>query len=269
MEAEIRAEVATAAQTIGPGPFGNTPRFHLLAATGADASALRGLGTYGKIKDAPAYLVGVLKPAPMALVDYGYLFEMLILHATDLGLGTCWLGGTFTRSRFARAVDLRRGEEMPAAVSIGRPGEKEQIRSNRRARFGPTRRLPADQLFFDESLAKPLAPEDAGGCSAALTAVRQAPSASNKQPWRIVRSGSDFHFFLERSKGYGTGPLLFTLLRLSDLQLLDIGIAICHFDLVAREAGLLGEWVAAAPGIDTGDRQIEYVATWRQGERDG
>jgi len=32
------------------------------------------------------------------LEDFGYLMEEAILFATGLGLGTCWLGGSFTKS---------------------------------------------------------------------------------------------------------------------------------------------------------------------------
>ncbi len=52
-----------------------------------------------------------------------------------------------------------------------------------------------------------------------------------------------------RSKGYGKGSALFTVLRIADLQRVDLGIAMCHFELVAREAGLDGGWVVADPGL--------------------
>jgi len=59
--------------------------------------------------------------------------------------------------------------------------------------------------------------------------VRIAPSASNKQPWRIVKIEGAWHFFLERTKGYGDG-IIFKLLKLADIQRLDMGIAMCHFE---------------------------------------
>jgi hypothetical protein len=40
----------------------------------------------------------------------------------------------------------------------------------------------------------------------------------------------------------------------------DIGIGICHFDLVAKESGISGTWVVADPGIKAGD--WEYVGSW-------
>ena len=98
--------------------------------------------------------------------------------------------------------------------------------------------------------------------AAVLEGVRMAPSASNKQPWRIVRRGRDWHFYLQRTKGYGKGSAIFVMLRLADLQRVDLGIAMCHFELVAREHGLAGIWVARDPGLQLPGKDAEYVATW-------
>jgi hypothetical protein len=107
------------------------------------------------------------------------------------------------------------------------------------------------------------APGEADGFAAVLEGVRMAPSASNKQPWRIVRTGADWHFYLQRTKGYGKGSPIFRLLRLTDLQRVDLGIALCHFELAAREAGLAGEWVLDEPDIGTLSPGVQYTATWR------
>ena len=94
-----------------------------------------------------------------------------------------------------------------------------------------------------------------------------APSASNKQPWRIVRRGADWHFYLQRTKGYGKGSALFAVLRLADLQRVDLGIALCHFELAARELGLVGEWVLDEPDVGALDRSVQYTGTWRATRR--
>jgi nitroreductase len=90
-----------------------------------------------------------------------------------------------------------------------------------------------------------------------------APSASNKQPWRIVRRGRDWHFYLQRTKGYGKGSAIFVMLRLADLQRVDLGIAMCHFELAARELGLEGAWALDEPAVGPLGRGVEYTATWR------
>jgi nitroreductase len=58
-----------------------------------------------------------------------------------------------------------------------------------------------------------------------------APSASNKQPWRIIVNDKSFSFYLKRTIGYGK----FT--PGNDLQLVDMGIALAHFTLAIEASG--------------------------------
>jgi nitroreductase len=248
--------------SIRAGPLGTPLRFQLIAAKEEDGSALRGLGTYGFIKGARAFVIGAVSPGDKNLEDYGYGMERIVLEATGMGLGTCWLGGSFTKSAFARTISVGPAETVPAVISIGRPIEGGEQAPFRRI-VGGTRRRPFEQLFFEDGFEKPLTPDRAGPAAAAiLEAVRIGPSASNKQPWRIVRQGNRWHFFLKRTPRYGRGTLLFWILRLADLQRVDMGIAMCHFDLQARESGQSGRWVVEPPEITMTDENIEYVVTW-------
>ncbi len=277
---DLRRELADHLAAHGVGPFGSRSRFAVVAAAPDDPQALRRLGTYGFIKGATGFLVGAVERAPRDLEDYGYLTEQAVLFATELGLGTCWLGGTFTKGTFAaRLGGLQAGEIMPAVIALGYPADDgaERIRQ----RVAGSRRLPASSLFFADRVGEPLAlgpacaPGDVGMPSTAradsdaemfaavLEGVRMAPSASNKQPWRVVRRGADWHFYLQRTKGYGKGSPVFRLLRLTDLQRVDLGIALCHFELAAREAGFAGEWVLDEPDIGALPPGMEYTATWR------
>jgi nitroreductase len=243
------------------GPLGMRGRFKLIAATESDRTSLKGLGTYGFIKDAPGFIVGTALNGPKALEDFGYLLERAILHATDLGLGTCWLGGTFSKSSFAKKIALTQEEVMPAVASIGYAMDGNRSRDWIRRRAGSSFRLPVKALFFDGAFGMPISTDTVGAYAEVLEAVRWAPSASNKQPWRILHDNGAWHFYLERTKGYGKGSLIFTLMRLADLQRVDLGIAMCHFELAARAFGLAGMWVLAEPPIAAEGR--EYTATWR------
>jgi nitroreductase len=245
------------------GPLGGRTRFALVAATTVKRGELKGLGTYGFIKGAAGFIVGAVERGPRDFEDYGYLMERAILRATDLGLGTCWLGGTFTKSGFARAIGLGEGELMPAVASVGYAVGDGFSRDRIRRMAGSNFRRPPEELFFDAAFHTPLPLADAGAYAVALELVRWAPSASNRQPWRIVRTPTGWHFFLARTKGYGRGTVLFALLRLADLQRVDMGIAMCHFELAAREAGLAGGWVIEDPGIAPPHTGVEYTATWR------
>jgi hypothetical protein len=121
-------------------------------------------------------------------------------------------------------------------------------------------RLPWKDLFFDRQFGNPLPVEAAREYSTALEMVRLGPSASNKQPWRIVRDGGDWHFFIQRSLFYG--PRSLGLVGIADMPRLDVGIAICHFEFTARELGLRGSWRVADPGLELPGARTEYSATW-------
>lgn len=267
IDAERRSLLEAFMDARTTGPLGAHARFRLIAAAPGDREALRRLGTYGFIKGATGFIVGAVRHGPRDHEDYGHLLEQIVLYATELGLGTCWLGGTFTRSTFVRRFGgLDRGEALPAVVSLGLIGDdgSERIREREEG----ARRLPVSRLFFENGFGEPLPPERAGGYAAALDAVRMAPSATNKQPWRVVRAGAGgspgeaWHFYLTRTRAYRKNGPLFTVLRIADLQRVDLGIAMCHFELVAREYGLAGKWAVRDPGIPLPGRDTEYVVTW-------
>jgi hypothetical protein len=188
--------------------------------------------------------------------------EQAILEATALGLGTCWLGGSFTQSSFAAKIGKRRDEIIPAVTSTGYAIEKYRSSEITRQLVHADRRLPWDKLFFDGSFEKPLSPEAAGEYTPALAMLRIGPSASNKQPWRVVREGNRWHFYCQRTPRYGKGSWLFVLLHLADLQRVDMGIAMCHFELTARELRLSGTWTISDPGLAPVDEKTLYIATW-------
>lgn len=239
------------------GPFGNKPRFVLIAMEALPPEEWKALGTYGVIRNARLFLAGLISPAPMATEDYGYCKEKLILKATELGLSTCWMGGTFAISAFGRAAGMRRSELLPTVTPIGYAASRRSFTEKLMRGFaGSDRRLPWTKLFFAGNAGTPLAPEEAGDYREALENVRLAPSASNKQPWRIVydKSRKMFFFFLSRTTGYRH-------LRNVSLQEIDMGIALCHFELTVQEQGLPGSWrqVDDAPQI----KSLEYVAGWQ------
>ena len=261
IEAADRQALSGFLASLGAGPLGSRCRFSLVAATEEDRRSLKGLGTYGFIKGATGFIVGAVEPGPRDMEDFGYGLEQAVLVATDLALGTCWLGGSFSRSSFARKIGASRTEVVPAVVAAGYPAEGSRT-SRIRERAGSERRLPHEQLFWEGKPGEPLDLSRADGYEKVLEAVRWAPSASNKQPWRLIRSGGAWHFYLQRTKGYGKGTAVFSLLRLADLQRVDMGIAMCHFELAAREHGLAGGWTFEKPAVDAEAAGLEYTASW-------
>ena len=187
------------------------------------------LGTYGVIKNARTYLGVAVNEAEDAMEAVGYVFEKLVLYAASLGLGTCWLGGTFNRGEFAKTMELTGDEFFPIASPIGYPAPKNHtIDKIMRKAIKADSRKSFEEIFFDKSFSVPLSKEASAEYSDILDAVRLAPSAKNAQPWRILKDGSTFHFFEKKTIPSSA----------HDIQRLDIGIAACHFDLAAREKGI-------------------------------
>ena len=217
------------------GPFGNALRFELIDLTEMERAELKSLGTYGVIKGASLFIAGAVVKGARAMEDFGYGMERNILFATKLGLGTCWLGGTLNRAGFARKIGLSAEEFMPAITPVGYPAEKRSL-TDRAFRFmaKSDKRKPWQELFFDEQPGNPLVKENAGAFGPALESVRIGPSASNRQPWRVICEGASCHFFLVRTPGYDK------MLGEIRLQEVDMGIALCHFELAAAELGIAG-----------------------------
>ena len=112
-------------------------------------------------------------------------------------------------------------------------------------------RLPLNRLFFDAAWEKPL--EITEENEELLEMVRWAPSAVNKQPWRIIFSDGKWHFYEKKDKGMVGAAI-------GDLQKIDLGIGLCHFIEGLKEKGM-------SPVTEINDPQIavpenvEYIAS--------
>lgn len=257
VEKDLYRDLEKYIEAVTSGPFGNKPRFMLLDMEPLDKKELRGLGTYGFIKGARLYILGAVKEKTQgAMEDLGYCLEKIVLKATSIGLGTCWLGGTFKRAAFARKMNLGTDEILPAITPVGYQAvEKNQVDQLAGFAFKSKKRKPCSELFYGPDGKTALSKKEAGPFHEPLEAVRLGPSTSNRQPWRLIKDETGtFHLFLKENKLYNR------ILGKIRLQNVDMGISMCHFDLVAREKNLTGSWQArsGAPAI-TG---LQYIATW-------
>ena len=198
------------------------------------------------------YITGKAKKSEHLEEAFGYSFEKIVLFAQSLGVGTTWIAGTMDRRGFEKAIDLKDDEVMPCISPLGYPAEKMSFRETmmRKGIKADTRKND-DELFFDEGFGKPLIIDDE--MKEAFEAVRLAPSAVNKQPWRIIRQGNSFHFYKKQEiKAEAT----------LDGQKIDMGIALCHFSLLLKEKGMDGKFLIEDPKISVPEG-VEYTATFR------
>jgi hypothetical protein len=239
------------------GPFGSTVRFELIDLMGKEQDEVKTLATYGIIKGASIFIVGAAVKGERTMEDYGYCMEKNILFATDLGLGTCWLGGAFNRGASSSKIKKRDNEVIPAITPLGYPMDKKSFKDNAiRFLAKSNKRKAWDELFFCGDAGTPLTQSMPAEYQTPLECVRIGPSASNKQPWRIVKEKENpvFHFYISRTPGY-----LEKYPEVS-LQDVDMGIAMCHFDVAVQEMNRNGNWqtLPSAPP----QQSLEYVVSW-------
>lgn len=188
-------------------------------------------------------------------IGYGYSFESVCLYAESLGIGTVLLAASLSRAAFEKAMNVQMNEVMPVASPVGYPAVKRTIRDAlMRKGLKADDRIPFDRLFFDGNFSKGLHKEDAGAFSNALEMARWAPSAGNKQPWRAVVAGNTVHFFEDKSMK--ESPL-------GDIQKVDVGIALAHFDLTIQEEGYVGRFIEADHGLVLPEN-VQYIISYER-----
>jgi nitroreductase len=259
IEVETLQKLKEVMNSLPSGPFGGKPRLTLVSADSSSPQEWKQLGTYGVIKNARLFVVGAIKDTANAMEDYGYCKELLILRATEMGLGTCWLGGTFSSSSFARAINLQKGETLPSISPIGYPAQRKSLAEKMmRGVAGADKRKSWSELFFADNFSTRLTQAQAGIYEKALENVRIAPSASNKQPWRVLyeTKRNIFHFYIARTFSY-------KLMGIVSMQDIDLGIAMSHFALTIQESGTKGKWLVDS--TVSKEKSLDYIVSW-QGE---
>jgi nitroreductase len=234
-------------------PFGVPVSFHLLETKDSNTKKL---GTYGVIKGTKVYIGVTVPTGALSLEAAGYDFEQLILYATNLGIGTCWLAATFDRNAFTSAIGVKENEQFPAISPIGYPAEKKSLtESVFRKTLKSNQRKNWSELFFKDSFGTPLTQADAGEYASPLELLRLAPSASNKQPWRVVRFNGAYHFYgqIDPNK-HDEHPVA--------IERVDVGIGASHFHLAALENGLSGRFETLEDVNIVSPRELRYLFSW-------
>ena len=223
-------------------PFGAKARIELIDAKLGDEPVK--LGTYGVISGASHFLALIIdKNDPMAETSGGYIFEQAILYCTALKLGTCWLGGTFSAKDFSKQIHLKENDKLTIISPVGYKREKKRlIDSIMRTGAGSNKRKAFETLFFDENFDTPYGQNLT--YSIPLEMIRLAPSATNKQPWRVLKEGNFFHFYHIPNR----------------FSLIDLGIALCHFEQTCKELNLTGEFKILDTVPMTKD--LKYQISW-------
>ncbi len=165
--------------------------------------------------------------SPHVQEDVGYTGEGVILEATALGLGTCWVAGFFRPDLVAALIDTAENERVLAVTPIGYARKNESLEEKVLTGFGRNhQRKPLASLISGLS-----EKQWAEWLKMSLEAARLAPSAINRQPWGFRVEPDSITVFVRT-----TGPDFNVSKRL------DCGIAMLHIEAAAMTCGLDGEW---------------------------
>jgi nitroreductase len=110
------------------------------------------------LKQAPVVLAACADPKDSGarngmdyyLVDVGISMQQLVLAATDLGLGTCWIG-MFDEAKVKKLLEVPENVRVVALTPLGYPAEKEGFEIKPAQKFvGSDRRKPVEEVVHRE-----------------------------------------------------------------------------------------------------------------------
>lgn len=198
------------------------------------------------------FIAGKVKRLPHAEEAFGYFFEQLVLHIQEMGLRTTWIAGTMNRKAFEEAMEIDEDEVMPCMSPLGTAAAKKSVRETMmRAGIRADTRKKFSEIFFDGSTDMPLTESRYPELTEILKAVQLAPSAVNKQPWRVIVNENGVYFYMKHDKGYIDS-------KGWDMQKIDMGIALSHFALCAEQNGLNTKFSLEDPELKANG--LEFVA---------
>lgn len=153
----------------------------------------------------------------------GYYGEEIVLRAVELGLGVCWVGGTFDRKTLA--ATLPPGAQLVAVVTVGRVKPEKGFVEKAVRRVTGAGNKRAKDLYMTETEEETLPEWFLAGVDAAAL----APSAMNRRPVRF---------------GLKNGVVKAAVPEAAGLNMVDLGIAKLHFEIGAGGKFALGNGAA-------------------------
>lgn len=155
------------------------------------------LAHYGGFENAANYIALVGKKTPDLDEKCGYYGEQIVLLAQQIGLSTCWIGGSFNKR--AAFYDCNNDEKLSLIISIGYPAEEGHVHKSKDFDHVTKNSQNAPQWFWR-------------GIEAALL----APTAVNQQKFVISMTPEG-----KVTAKAGIGPF----------SKVDLGIVKLHFEI--------------------------------------
>lgn len=212
------------------------------------------VGAIGPMSPAPWYLVATAAPHPGRMEEVGFRMEQVILAATSLGLGTCWIGGGYRRDDIAAGLGIA-ADDVIAISPVGH-GDKGRVAALTRGivksmAAAGGKRKPLGEFVFEANWGRAALPASVSPeVWEALEMARLAPSWSNTQPWFFLTLADCIWAFADTRPQRGNARPGKPYYRL------DAGIAMAHFHLAMRRWDNGGRW-QELEGATNGDAVLD------------
>lgn len=190
------------------------------------------------------YLISIINKKDNYQLALGYTFEDLILKLEEKCLSSVMLAGTYKKDLFLKAINLSEDEDIIIVSPVGHKANKMSTREKlMRKGVDADNRLEFSKLFFENDFEHQIS--KSSEFYEALEALRLAPSAANKQPWRVLLNNEGAHFYKKENKGY------------ESIQLVDIGIALRHFTIFCNKEGYFDK-----KDPQTSNNELKYIISY-------
>lgn len=237
---KILSEVLKAGIESIPLVSGIETNFHLVKEGRQIAGLLTPLtGSRLLFGSAPHFIIATSAENPLFMLNTGFSMEQMILHATRLELGTCWIGGMFSDKKIRALLKLPDNEQIIALTPLGYPDMSLLGKAARdiieagAMRFG--RRKALKEITSGKHWNEPLVTEN-NEVLELLECARRSPSWANTQPWHFLVNQDTILALADSRERYDN------IRSGKHYYRLDVGIAMAHIFLAARELGWNGKW---------------------------
>lgn len=204
-----------------------------------DAAPFQGWSrSYGIFRNVRNYMVAVIDPTfPDAEERAGYFAQQFVIETVRAGLGTCFVGGTYSGSHIRARVEVY--EKVPFVVAFGRSDHSAtSLLARISSRLAHLKTMTPRDFFAGDDVEYHEVLDRFPWLHTALQAVACAPSAMNRRPVRLkmreVGGRSRIVAFTDDSGKYAV----------------DLGIA--KYNVAAVVPGVW-EWGENAPFIPDAD----------------
>lgn len=212
-------------------------------------NGLKGLAGYaGVMIDSPHYIALDLKNKEDKTVIFSaYYMEKIVTSLNELGVDTCWVSVFDVDMERRKVIFGESTNNVDFVLAIGY--------SKRRNPFIQepfSERISVEEMVYHNEIGKSIDVEylDERGLGDIFFYLRFAPSIKNRQPWRFIVTDDKVHL----------------LVKYDDKQnppLIDAGIAMYYFEVLAYLQGTKQRWTLLDGFVHEGNTNYKYIAEYQ------